>query len=95
MEVFVRVIETGSFSAAARQLGVGQPAVSKTVARLEAALRGQAAAADISWADARRRPAPSTNAPSGPHEEADEADLAARGAGAGLNGRLRLVRHGR
>ena len=28
MEVFVRVVETGSFSAAARHLRVGQPAVS-------------------------------------------------------------------
>ena len=35
MEVLVKVIDTGSFSAAARQLGVGQPAVSKTVAQLE------------------------------------------------------------
>ena len=35
MEIFVRVIDAGSFSAAATQLGVGQPAVSKTVAQLE------------------------------------------------------------
>ena len=35
MEAFVRVIETGSFSGAARQLRVGQPAISKTVAQLE------------------------------------------------------------
>ena len=35
MHVFVKVVETGSFSAAARQLRVGQPAVSKTVAQLE------------------------------------------------------------
>jgi DNA-binding transcriptional LysR family regulator len=28
MEMFVRVIESGSFSAAARDLNVGQPAVS-------------------------------------------------------------------
>jgi hypothetical protein len=31
----VRVVETGSFSGAARQLRVGQPAVSKTIAQLE------------------------------------------------------------
>jgi len=30
MEMFVRVVEAGSFSAAARDLNVGQPAVSKT-----------------------------------------------------------------
>jgi DNA-binding transcriptional LysR family regulator len=31
METFIRVVETGSFSGAARQLRVGQPAVSKCV----------------------------------------------------------------
>ena len=35
MDVLVRVIETGSFSGAARLLRVGQPAVSKTIAQLE------------------------------------------------------------
>jgi DNA-binding transcriptional LysR family regulator len=35
MEVFVRVVETGSFSAGARLLHLGQPAVSKIVAQLE------------------------------------------------------------
>jgi len=35
METFVRVVETGSFSAAARDLKIGQPAVSKSVAQLE------------------------------------------------------------
>jgi Bacterial regulatory helix-turn-helix protein, lysR family len=35
METFVRVVDTGSFSAAARHLRVGQPAVSKTVGQLE------------------------------------------------------------
>ncbi|HEY1534962.1 MAG TPA: LysR family transcriptional regulator, partial [Polyangiaceae bacterium] len=35
MEIFVRVVEARSFSAAATQLGIGQPAVSKTVAQLE------------------------------------------------------------
>lgn len=39
MATFVRVVETGSFSAAARQLNVGQPAVSKTVAQLEGRLQ--------------------------------------------------------
>ena len=39
MATFVRVVETGSFSAAARHLNVGQPAVSKTVAQLESRLQ--------------------------------------------------------
>jgi hypothetical protein len=36
IKIFVRVVESGSFSAVARELGVGQPAVSKQVANLEA-----------------------------------------------------------
>src|SRR3546814_2931677 len=35
MTTFVRVVEAGSFSGAARVLGVGQPAISKSVAHLE------------------------------------------------------------
>lgn len=35
MEAFARVYETGSFSAAAKRLGTGQPAVSRLVAQLE------------------------------------------------------------
>ncbi len=35
IRLFVRVVETGSFSSAAREAGVGQPAVSKQVAALE------------------------------------------------------------
>ena len=35
IKTLLRVVEMGSFSEPARELGVGQPAVSKTVARLE------------------------------------------------------------
>jgi DNA-binding transcriptional LysR family regulator len=35
METFVRVMETGSFSAAAKHLNVSQSAVSKSIAQLE------------------------------------------------------------
>jgi DNA-binding transcriptional LysR family regulator len=90
MVTFVRVVETGSFSAAARTLNVGQPAVSKTIAQLEARLgvrllmrstRGLSPTeAGQSFYDRARRSI----------EEADEAELAARGAGAGLTGRLRV-----
>jgi len=90
METFVRVVETGSFSGAARQLRVGQPAVSKSVAQLEEYLgvklltrstRGLAPTeAGLGYLERARRAL----------EEAAEAELAARGAGAGLKGRLRI-----
>jgi DNA-binding transcriptional LysR family regulator len=90
MAAFVRVADTGSFSAAARQLRIGQPGVSKAIARLEDRLgvrlllrssRGLATteAGQDFYEHARRAVA-----------EADEADLAARGAGTGLSGRLRF-----
>ncbi|MGA8787201.1 MAG: LysR family transcriptional regulator, partial [Polaromonas sp.] len=39
MAVFARVVDAGSFSAAARQLGISPSAVSRQVARLEGVLR--------------------------------------------------------
>jgi LysR family transcriptional regulator for bpeEF and oprC len=39
--LFVRVVDSGSFSAVARTLGVGQPAISKQIAALEAHLGAQ------------------------------------------------------
>ncbi len=90
MEVFVKVVEAGSFSAAARQLRVGQPAVSKTIAQLEERLGLQLLLRTT-------RSLSSTEAGQNFYEharlaiaEADEAELAARGAGAGLTGRLRV-----
>ncbi len=38
MELFARVVETGSFSAAAKERGIGQPAVSKQISALEVEL---------------------------------------------------------
>jgi DNA-binding transcriptional LysR family regulator len=35
MQIFVRVVEKGSFSAVAKERGIGQPAVSKQIAALE------------------------------------------------------------
>jgi DNA-binding transcriptional LysR family regulator len=90
MEAFVLVVDTGSFSAAARRLNVGQPAVSKLVAQLEERLgvkllvrttRGLTATeAGLNYYERARRSI----------EEADEAESAARGAGSGLTGRLRI-----
>ncbi len=90
MEAFVRVMETGSFSSAARQLQVGQPAVSKLIAQLEDRLGVRLllrsthgltpTEAGQSFYERAKRSL----------EEADEADLAARGAAATLSGRLRI-----
>ena len=91
MEAFVLVVDTGSFSAAARRLKVGQPAISKLVAQLEERLgvkllvrttRGLTATeAGLSYYERARRSI----------EEANEADLAARGAGTSLTGKLRVA----
>ncbi|HEY4252759.1 MAG TPA: LysR family transcriptional regulator [Roseomonas sp.] len=90
MEVFVRVVDAGSFSGAARQLRIGQPAVSKTVALLEQRLGVRlllrsthgltpTEAGRIFRTHAERC-----------IEAAETAELAARGAGATLSGRLRI-----
>ncbi|WP_085640257.1 MULTISPECIES: LysR family transcriptional regulator [unclassified Pseudomonas] len=90
METFVCVVETGSFSAAARRLDIGQPAVSKTIAQLEARLavrlllrstRGLTPTeAGLAYFERAKRTL----------EEADEADNAARGSASGLSGNLRV-----
>ncbi len=90
MEVFCRVVEAGSLSAAARDLKVGQPAISKSVAQLEERLGVRlllrsgkgittTEAGTSFYAHAKRS-----------IEEADEAEIAARGEGSGLAGRLRV-----
>src|SRR5438128_1244245 len=82
MQAFVQVVDSGSFSAAARRLNVGQPALSKSVAQLEDRLgvkllvrstRGLTPTeAGLNFYERARRSI----------EEADEAESAARGAGA-------------
>ena len=90
MEAFVRVVDAGSFSGAAKQLRIGQPAVSKTVAQLEDRLgvrlllrsthRLTPTEAGRSFYERAKRAI----------DEADEAELAARSAAATLSGRLRV-----
>ncbi|MEX3687472.1 LysR substrate-binding domain-containing protein [Paraburkholderia sp. BR14263] len=41
LKLFIRIVESGSFAAAARDIGVGQPAVSKQIASLERHLGAQ------------------------------------------------------
>jgi DNA-binding transcriptional LysR family regulator len=90
MQAFVAVVDCGSFSAAARRLNVGQPAMSKSVAQLEDRLgvkllmrstRGLTPTdAGLNFYKRARRSI----------EEADEAEQAARGAGRSLTGKLRI-----
>ena len=90
MEAFVRVVDTGTFSGAARQLHLGQPAVSKIIAQLEERLGvklllrtthrlAPTEAGENFYGHAKRSV-----------EEADEAEAKARGAGSALKGRLRI-----
>ena len=90
MEAFVRVVDAGSFSGAAKQLRLGQPAVSKTIAQLEDRLGVRLllrsthglmpTEAGRNFYERAKRAI----------EEADEAELTARGAAATLSGRLRI-----
>jgi DNA-binding transcriptional LysR family regulator len=90
MEAFIRVVDAGSFSGAAKQLRLGQPAVSKTIAQLEDRLGVRLVlrsthrlmpteAGQIFYERAKRA-----------IEEADDAELAARAAAGTLSGRLRV-----
>ena len=90
MEMFVRVVDAGSFSLAARDMKIGQPAISKTIASLEQRLgvcllvrstrRLTPTEAGVAFYERALRAV----------TEADEADAAARGASASLEGRLRI-----
>ena len=90
MEVFVLAVETGSFSAVARRLGMGQPTVSRLIAQLEAHLgsrlllrstRGLAPteAGEAYYLRAREILA-----------QVNEADAMVQQCRAGLSGRLRV-----
>jgi DNA-binding transcriptional LysR family regulator len=90
LEIFVRVVDTGSFSAVARHQSIGQPAVSKAVVQLEEWLGVSllmrstrsvvpTEAGRIFYERAKRT-----------IEEADEAVVAARGSASGLSGKLRV-----
>jgi DNA-binding transcriptional LysR family regulator len=90
LEIFVRVVDTGSFSAVARSQQIGQPAVSKAVVQLEEWLGVSllmrstrslvpTEAGRIFYERAKRT-----------IEEAHEAVLAARGSAYGLSGKLRV-----
>jgi len=90
MEAFVRVVETGSFSGAARQLRIGQPAVSKAIAQIEERLGVRLLVRTTHGLSTTESGQNFYEHAKRAIEEAEEADLAARGAGAALSGRLRV-----
>ncbi|MDR7256130.1 DNA-binding transcriptional LysR family regulator [Sphingomonas sp. BE270] len=84
------MVETGSFSAAARHLNVGQPAVSKTIAQLEDRLQVRLLIRSTHGLKPTEAGQRFFERARSAIREADEAELAARGAGAGLSGCLRV-----
>jgi DNA-binding transcriptional LysR family regulator len=91
MEMFVRVVDAGSFSSAARALKIGRPTISKTIAGLEDRL-------GVRLLVRSTRQLSPTEAGVAFYEralraitEAVEAEEAAKGAGARLEGRLRIA----
>jgi DNA-binding transcriptional LysR family regulator len=90
MEAFVRVIEAGSFSGAAKQLRLGQPAVSKVIAQLEDRLGVRLLLRSTHGLTPTEAGRTFYERAKRSIEEAEEAELAARGAAATLSGRLRI-----
>jgi DNA-binding transcriptional LysR family regulator len=90
IEIYIRAVETGSFSATARHFDIGQPAVSKAIAQLEEWLgvklllrntRSQTPTeAGVSFYQRAKLAM----------EETQEAVMAARGTASGLTGKLRV-----
>src|SRR5260221_10504154 len=90
MEAFVRVVDAGSFSGAAKQLRLGQPAVSKTIAQLEERLGVRLLLRSTHGLTPTEAGRNFYERAKRSIEEAEEAEFAARGAGATLTGRLRI-----
>jgi DNA-binding transcriptional LysR family regulator len=90
MEVYVSVIEAGSFSSAARRLELGQPAVSKSIAQLEEHLGARLllrSTRGLTPTEAGQR---FYERAKRVIEEANEAEQAVREASDSLSGRLRV-----
>jgi DNA-binding transcriptional LysR family regulator len=90
MEAFVRIVDAGSFSSAAKQLRIGQPAISKTIAQLEDRLGVRLLLRSTHGLTPTEAGRSFYDRAKQSIENAEEAELAARGAGATLSGRLRF-----
>lgn len=90
METFVSVLETGSFSAAARRLNVGQPAVSKSISQLEEHLGVRLVSRSTRGLSATEAGSLFFEHAKQIIESSNNAELVVRGAAAGLVGTLRI-----
>ena len=90
MEAFVRVIEAGSFSGAAKQLRLGQSAISKTIAQLEDRLGVRLLLRSTHGLTPTEAGRNFYERAKRTIEEAEQAELAARGDATTLQGRLRV-----
>ncbi|BCG02092.1 LysR family transcriptional regulator (plasmid) [Paraburkholderia sp. PGU19] len=90
MEIFVSVAEAGSFSAAAKRMNVGQPAISKSVAQLEERLGVRLilrSTRGLTMTDAGQR---FYDHAKRAIQEADDAEQVVRHASDSLSGKLRV-----
>ncbi|EUC18521.1 LysR family transcriptional regulator [Paraburkholderia hospita] len=90
MEIFVSVAEAGSFSAAAKRMNVGQPAISKSVAQLEERLGVRLilrSTRGLTMTDAGQRFYEHAKRAI---QEADDAEQVVRHASDSLSGKLRV-----
>src|SRR6201988_2266254 len=90
MEAFVRVIEAGSFSGAAKQLRLGQSAISKTIAQLEDRLGVRLLLRSTHGLTPTEAGRNFYQRAKRTIEEAEQAEAAARGDATTLQGRLRV-----
>lgn len=90
MEVFARVVETGSFSRAARDLGTTQPTVTKQVAATEARLQVRLLNRNTRGVSLTEAGALYYDKCKSILREVDEADSVARGRQTQLHGLLRV-----
>ena len=90
MEAFVRVVDAGSFCGAAKQLRIGQPAVSKTIAQFEERLGVRLLLRSTHGLTPTEAGRNFYERAQRSIEEAEAAELAARGTAAALSGRLRV-----
>lgn len=90
MEIYISVVEAGTFSAAARRMALGQPAISKSVAQLEEYLGARLllrSSRGLTITEAGQRFYEHAKLAL---KEADQAEQAVRSASDSLSGKLRV-----